>query len=125
VRLRGVLLGVLSIALYMTYAVFIYTIAPPIVAKPVMHCGIWCVRVDTSYVESLAVAPVCVGVPLIGISMLTNDDRASRAFVIFNIIMFALAFAGGLAWAKTPVIDYVLFALAFITGVLYFATISG
>jgi len=123
VRSRGALLGVLSIALYVTYAVFIYTIAPPIVAKPVVHCGVWCTRVDTGYVESLAVGPACVGIPLIVISMLANDetsDKASGAFVIFNIIMFALAYAGGFTFAKTPIIDYVLFVFAFITGVLYF-----
>ncbi len=133
-----VLLGVVSMALFIVYAVFVYYIASPTVAKPWGYCilpGV-CVRLTVGDVEFIATYPLFTSVPLIGTNMLLSwlfrDERPEvsanaygdslRFYLIGNAILFTGAFFEGLMWSKTPPIDYILYVIALATGVLHFIT---
>jgi len=133
-----VLLGVVSMVLFIVYAVFVYYIAPPTVAKPWGYCilpGV-CVRLTAGDVEYIATYPVLTSVPLIGTNMLLSwlfrDERpevsanaygdALMFYLIGNAILFTGAFFEGLMWSQTPPIDYLLYVIALATGALHFTT---
>jgi hypothetical protein len=123
--------------LFIAYAVFVYYIAPPIVARPWGYCilGV-CVRLTAGDVEYMATYPIFISIPLIGTNMLlswlSRGERpevsanaygdALRFYLIGNAILFTGAFFEGLMWSKTPPIDYLLYATALATGVLHFIT---
>lgn len=132
-----VLLGIVSMVLFIVYAVFVYYIAPPTLAKPWGYCilGV-CARLTAGDVEFMATYPIFISVPLIGTNMLLSwlfrDERpevsanaygdALRFFLIGNAILFTGAFFEGLMWSQTPPIDYLLYVIALATGVLHFIT---
>jgi hypothetical protein len=123
--------------LFIVYAVFVYYIAPPTVAKPWGYCILgMCARLTAGSVEYIATYSVFINVPLIGTNMLLSwlykDENPKigadayggtlKFFLIGNPILFTEAFFGGLMWTKTPPIDYLLYIMAFATGVLHFIT---
>jgi hypothetical protein len=124
--------------LFIVYAVFVYYIAQPTVAKPWGYCilpGV-CVRLTVGDVEYMATYPIFISVPLIGTNMLLSwlfrDERpevsagayedALKFFLIGNAILFTGAFFEGLMWSQTPPIDYLLYVIALAIGVLHFVT---
>jgi len=132
-----VLLGVVSMVLFIVYAVFVYYIAPPTVARPWGYCILgMCARLTVGDVEYMATYPIFTSVPLIGTNMLLSwlyrDERpevsanaygdALRFYLIGNAILITGAFIEGLMWSQTPPIDYLLYIMAFATGVLHFIT---
>jgi len=132
-----VLLGVVSMALFIVYAVFVYYIAPPIVARPWGYCILpgMCVRLTAGDVEYMATYPIFISVPLIGTNMILSwlykdkPEVSANAYgdnlmfyLIGNAILFTGAFFEGLMWSKTPPIDYLLYATALATGILHFIT---
>jgi hypothetical protein len=135
----SVLLGIVSIIMFIVYGVFVYTIAPPTVVKPWGYCilpGV-CDRLTVGDVEYMATYVIYTSVPLIGTNMILswfykdkeNPKVSANAygdglifFLIGNAILFTGAFFEGLMWSQTPLIDYLLYAVALATGVLHFIT---
>ena len=134
------LLGVVSMVLFIVYAVFVYYIAPPTVAKPWGYCilpGV-CARLTVGDVEYMAAYSIFISVPLIGTNMILSwlykDENpkvgagaygdALKFFLIGNAILFTGAFIEGLMWSQTPPIDYLLYVMALTTGVLHFITMK-
>jgi len=132
-----VLLGIVSMVIYIIYGVFVCTIAPPTVVKPWGYCilGV-CARLTVGDVKYMATYVIFTSVPLIGTNMvlswLYKDENpkvgagaygdALMFFLIGNAILFTGAFFEGLMWSQTPLIDYLLYVMAFATGVLHFIT---
>jgi hypothetical protein len=122
--------------LFIVYAVFVYYITPPTVAKPWGYCILgMCARLTVGDVEFMATYPIFISVPLIGTNMLLSwlykdkPEVSANAYgdnlmfyLIGNAILYAEAFFGGLMWSKTPPIDYLLYVIALATGVLHFVT---
>jgi len=78
-----VLLGVISIALFIVYAVLINYVFVPVVVKPWGYCIFGaCVSLTTSMVAWMGTFPVYVNVPLIGTDLILarlHGDRVAAA----------------------------------------------
>jgi hypothetical protein len=131
-----VMLGVISIALFILYAVLINYVFTPIVVKPWGYCifGV-CTSLTTSMVAWIATFPVYVNVPLIGTDLIMtrlHEDKVNprvagesygfmaKAYLLINAIVFMGPYFEGLMWARVSLIDYLLAITALIMGEAYY-----
>jgi hypothetical protein len=132
------MLGAISIALFIVYAVLINYVFMPIVTKPWSYCIFGaCVSLTTSMVAWMGTFPVYVNVPLIGTDLIMarlqegkvnprivgeNYGFMAKAYLLINAIVFLGPYFEGLMWSKTPLIDYLLAITALIMGETYYIT---
>ena len=130
------MLGVISIALFILYAVLINYVFTPIVTKPWGYCIFGaCVSLTTSMVVWMGTFPVYVNVPLIGTDLIMarlHEDKVSprvagenygfmaKAYLLINAIVFLGPYFEGLMWSRVPLIDYLLAIMAVYTGEAYY-----
>jgi len=130
------ILGVISIALFIVYAVLINYVFTPIVTKPWGYCIFGaCVSLTTSMVAWMGTFPVYVNVPLIGTDLIMarlHEDKVNprvagenygfmaKAYLLINAIVFLCPYFEGLMWAKVPSIDYSLAIMALTMGEAYY-----
>jgi hypothetical protein len=130
------MLGAISIALFILYAVFINYVFMPVVVKPWGYCvfGV-CVSPTTSMVAWMATFPVYVNVPLIATDLILakiHEDKVNprlagenygfmtKAYLLINAIVFLGPYFEGLMWTRVALIDYLLAITALIMGEAYY-----
>jgi len=130
------LFGVISIALFIVYAVFINYVFTPIVTKPWSYCIFGaCVSLTTSMVAWMATFPVYVNVPLIATDLIMarlyedkvnpraageNYGSMAKVYLFINAIVFLGSYFEGLMWSRVSLIDYLLAITALIMGEAYY-----
>jgi len=130
------MLGVISIVLFIVYAVLINYVFVPVVVKPWGYCVFGaCVSLTTSMVAWMGTFPVYVNVPLIGTDLIMaklHEDKVSprvagenygfmaKAYILINAIVFLGPYFEGLMWSRVPLIDYLLAIMAVIMGEAYY-----
>jgi hypothetical protein len=133
-------LGAISIALFIVYAVLINYVFTPIVTKPWGYCIFGaCVSLTTSTVAWMGTFPVYVNVPLIGTDLIMarlHEDKVNprvagenygfmaRAYLLINAIVFLGPYFEGLMWARVSPIDYLLAIMAVCTGEVYYVAMK-
>ena len=134
------MLGAISIALFIVYAVLINYVFVPIVTKPWGYCifGV-CVSLTTSMVTWMGTFPVYVNVPLIAIDLIMarlHEDKVNprvagdnygfmaKAYLLINAIVFLGPYFEGLMWARVSLIDYLLAITAVCIGETYYIAMS-
>ena len=130
------MLGVISIALFIVYAVLINYVFTPIVTKPWSYCIFGaCASLTTSMVAWMGTFPVYVNVPLIGTDLIMarlhegkvsprvageNYGFMAKAYLLINTIVFLGPYFEGLMWTRVHLIDYLLAIMAVTTGEAYY-----
>jgi len=132
-RRLPILLGIVSMVVYVIYAVFVFNIAPPTGVRP-----FYILNPTVGDVKYIATYVVFTSVPLIGTDMYSDwalkgwqrpeatadaYDGTLKAFLMGNAILYGGALIiEGLTHSFTPPVDYVLYVIALTTGVLFFTT---
>jgi len=130
------MLGVISIALFIVYAVLINYVFVPVVARAWGYCVFGtCVSLTTSMVVWMGTFPVYVNVPLIGTDLIMarlhegkvsprvageNYGFMAKAYLLINAIVFLGPYFEGLMWTRVHLIDYLLAIMAVTTGEAYY-----
>ena len=130
------MLGVISIALFIVYAVLINYVFVPVVTRAWGYCVFGaCVSLTTSMVVWMGTFPVYVNVPLIGTDLIMarlHEDKVNprvvgenygfmaKVYLLINAIVFLGPYFEGLMWARVPLIDYLLAITALIMGEVYY-----
>ena len=130
------MLGVISIALFIVYAVLINYVFVPVVTRAWGYCVFGaCVSLTTSMVVWMGTFPVYVNVPLIATDLILakmhegkvnpkvvgeNYGFMTKAYLLINVIVFLGPFFEGLMWSRIPLIDYLLVIIAIIMGEAYY-----